>query len=921
MVNRLRRLPLAVQSILVLTVPLLGLVWFTVHDMGSSLAMKEASAKQVGFARLGTEMGALLHATQKERGLSSGFLSSGGKNFGADLQAQRAERDRLLGELKSVIDQVDLTVLPETFTAALSDATGMTNVIRAERARVDALGTTPDASLKEYSRVTTAYLEVIAAIPKLADNAGVARLGTAYASLAQAKEMAGHERSALSVAFTNGKFAPGAADRFAQLVAGQDALLQAVKRGLSPDQAAFLTAQQNAASVLESNRMREVAFDTASRGRFGIKPQDWFRAQSGRLDALKAVEDRLLSDLEALGLAAADEAGQSLQSAVLVGVLAGVAILLANAFFVFRFRVLNRNLGANVDVLIEGLERLANGDFSMDLTTRREATGVMAATQSMQRVMQERAIDDQRKLDESNRIQVALNNIDGMVVIADQDLNIVFANRALRALVTKLGSHVPQLGSIDSTKLVGVPVETLISPLDQSGNVLQRVHDSHTTDLQVEQFSVRVKSNPVRDEQGKRIGVVLIFEDRTEEVGVESEVQSVVQAAQAGDLTRRVDMQGKSGFFAALSNNMNKLLSVTEQINTDTVRVFSAMAKGDLTQTVDREYEGSFERLKQDANATVVRLTEVVNGIKEAAASVKGGSGEIANGNNNLRVRTEEQAASLEKAAASMEELTGTVQQNAQNAARADELAQATRSKAERGGEVVGDAIRAMGEINTSSQRISDIIGVIDEIAFQTNLLALNAAVEAARAGEQGRGFAVVANEVRNLAGRSASAAKEIKDLIEDSGRKVDEGSRLVNESGQTLVEIVDEVNRLTETVGEIATASQEQSTGIGQVNSTVIEIDAFTQQNAALVQEAAAASEELGGQAQELDELMSFFSVDGSRAPSAKQTDRRRADRPWSDASQSGASSLVETDTGSDVQSPLNKQADADEDVDWACF
>ena len=245
-----------------------------------------------------------------------------------------------------------------------------------------------------------------------------------------------------------------------------------------------------------------------------------------------------------------------------------------------------------------------------------------------------------------------------------------------------------------------------------------------------------------------------------------------------------------------------------------------------------------------------------------AARNVKSGTEEITQGNATLNQRTEQQASNLGKTASSMEELTNTVKQNAQNAAEADQLAKVVREQAEKGGLVVKQAVSAMNEINDSSKKISDIIGVIDEIAFQTNLLALNAAVEAARAGEQGRGFAVVASEVRNLAGRSATAAKEIKDLIEDSSGKVNDGSRLVNESGTTLEEIVKGVKKVTDLVGEIASASQEQSIGLDHINTAIAQIDVLTQQNASLVEESTAASRLLGEEASGLGSLVSFFNT-----------------------------------------------------------
>ncbi|MEO6185110.1 MAG: methyl-accepting chemotaxis protein, partial [Steroidobacteraceae bacterium] len=246
-----------------------------------------------------------------------------------------------------------------------------------------------------------------------------------------------------------------------------------------------------------------------------------------------------------------------------------------------------------------------------------------------------------------------------------------------------------------------------------------------------------------------------------------------------------------------------------------------------------------------------------------AAAEISKGADEISQGNTNLSQRTEEQASSLEETASSMEEMTSTVKQNADNAGQANQLAVAARDQAERGGVVVAKAVRAMAEINESSKKIADIISVIDEIAFQTNLLALNAAVEAARAGEQGRGFAVVATEVRNLSGRSATAAKEIKALIQDSVRKVDEGSDLVTQSGNTLEQIVASVKKVTDIVAEIAAASREQSAGIEQVNKAVTQLDELTQQNAALVEQASAASQSMAEQARGLNESMHRYVLD----------------------------------------------------------
>jgi len=292
------------------------------------------------------------------------------------------------------------------------------------------------------------------------------------------------------------------------------------------------------------------------------------------------------------------------------------------------------------------------------------------------------------------------------------------------------------------------------------------------------------------------------------------------------------------------------------------VKVANEIAGGRLGHDIQVRSKDELGDLLTALRTMDERLSEIVGEVRHGAGSVSSAAQQIARGNDDLSQRTQEQASSLEETASSMEEMTSTVKQNAENASHANQLASATRRQAEHGGEVASQASSAMREINDSSRKISEIVSLIDEIAFQTNLLALNAAVEAARAGEQGRGFAVVATEVRNLAQRSAGAAKEIKGLINDSAEKVRVGSSLVDQSGKALAEIVDSVKKVTDIVAEIAAASQEQSAGIDQVNHAVLQMDEMTQQNAALVEEAAAAARAMQEQAGELARQVSFFQL-----------------------------------------------------------
>jgi len=297
----------------------------------------------------------------------------------------------------------------------------------------------------------------------------------------------------------------------------------------------------------------------------------------------------------------------------------------------------------------------------------------------------------------------------------------------------------------------------------------------------------------------------------------------------------------------------------------ESVQVLKDMAAGDLTNNMKEEYHGTFGDIKKALNATIDQLKSTVANIKSSAQSVNGAASEISAGSKDLSERTEQQASTLEETAASMEEMTGAVRQNTENASNANELAAKAKEVAGKGGNIVRQVVEAMSGIEDSSKKISDIIGVIDDIAFQTNLLALNAAVEAARAGDAGKGFAVVASEVRSLAGRSAAASKDIKALINSSVEQVASGSKLVNEAGTTLTHIEKSVDEVASLVSEISAASGQQSTGIEEINSAVAQMDEMTQQNAALVEESTAAAQSLVEQANELERLVSAFKIDES--------------------------------------------------------
>ena len=514
---------------------------------------------------------------------------------------------------------------------------------------------------------------------------------------------------------------------------------------------------------------------------------------------------------------------------------------------------------------------IGKGDYTtlVKVTCHDELGSVLSAIKAMQIKLGYEAQEVKIIANANLRLKIGLDNVSTGVMIADNARNIIYVNKSVVDILTKAEADIrKQLPNFTVANLVGTNIDVFHANPAHQAQLLSTLNSNYNAQMTLGGRSMVINANPVVNELGHRLGTVAEWQDRTLEVAVEQEVAAIVHGAVMGDFTRRIEMQGKQGFVKQLGEGLNELLETTESGINDVVRVLGALSRSDLTQTITNDYAGSFGQLKSDANTTVEKLKEAIGQIKEATDNINTGAKEIASGNNDLSHRTEEQAASLEETAASMEELTSTVQHNAENAKKANQLAIDATGIAEKGVEVVGEVVTTMDDINDSSRRIGDIISVIDDIAFQTNILALNAAVEAARAGDQGRGFAVVAVEVRNLAQRAAAAAGEIKTLIDDSVIKVSGGSKLVAQAGLTMEEIVNSIRGVTVMMSEISAASTEQTAGIEQVNQAIGQMDDVTQQNAALVEQAAAAAESLEEQAQSLSVTVAQFKVDGySRA------------------------------------------------------
>lgn len=533
--------------------------------------------------------------------------------------------------------------------------------------------------------------------------------------------------------------------------------------------------------------------------------------------------------------------------------LSALAILIGALVAFFLVRSITKPLTQ----VVGNMKRITSGDLMVELPTdaRHDEVGKLEGAQ----------IQLLAAVRRSASLGAIIENMSLAIMMCDASFDILYLNESSRQGLKKIEKFLPvSLDTIIGSKLDlflqhASGQQTTIAASQLPQNIRYAIGDQWV-DMQID---------PMRKADGTFDGAYVCWRIVTDEVHNEhmvslaqEKIQYLVTAAGKGELDDRIDATAFTGFYRDLANSMNGLMDAIVEPVSRAIHLLGVFAEGDLTQRMDGHYAGAFLKIQETLNATIQHLHDTVGAILEASTTVNSASQEISAGSSDLSQRTEQQASNLEETAASIEQVTGAVKQNTENANNARGLAQKANEVAERGGVVVGHAVTAMGEIEHSSQKIADIIGVIDEIAFQTNLLALNAAVEAARAGEAGKGFAVVAEEVRALAGRSASASKEIKVLIHESVDQVKSGAELVKDAGTILQQIVQSVRMVSDIMNEIASASTEQSTGIEEINTAIAQMDEMTQQNAALVEQNTSAAASLVDQVNVLEQLVSSFTL-----------------------------------------------------------
>ncbi|MBE7637491.1 HAMP domain-containing protein [Sneathiella sp. P13V-1] len=563
----------------------------------------------------------------------------------------------------------------------------------------------------------------------------------------------------------------------------------------------------------------------------------------------------------------------------------GIALLfIVGAVGVFFSRQLVNGLIA----IIASAKQLADGDTetAIPMQEKQDEVGDMARAikifqdnaiemarmenERLKKEEEEKARQEEEKLKvakqleiaaENMRIKIALDNCAACVLLTDTNGQILYANKALYYLLSKTQIEIQKsYPRFDIGNLVGDSVQPLLQAANFENSLMNAASTNQKGRFVFGNTTFDVIFSAVKNGEGEVIGTTLEWEDITEELSVREEIDAMVTAVVAGDFTKSVPIEGKEGFMKRLAIAMNDLNDTVDSVISEVGAALSALANGDLTYRISKEYEGTFNQLKSDSNRTAEQLNDIVTKIIRSSHSIGASAEKITSGSRGLNQRTETQAANLEESAASMEELSTIVKQNAEHARNANDLSIEAYRVAESGGQVVEKSMNAMSDIEESSRKVFEIIGVIDEIAFQTNLLALNASVEAARAGEAGKGFAVVAAEVGTLAQRTATAAKDVKTLITHSEKQIKGGVSLTNETGESLKEIVTAIKKATDIIGEISVASEEQAQGIQETNAAISDMDQMTQQNASLVMESLNSAENLSVEAQSLNDLISFF-------------------------------------------------------------
>lgn len=524
---------------------------------------------------------------------------------------------------------------------------------------------------------------------------------------------------------------------------------------------------------------------------------------------------------------------------------------------------LNAMVKCELDVrrlFVDRMLEYSTGSFDNRL---QELPGDRRIVSGIAEALRVRLMEAQKAARDSLKVKLALDYSTACVMVVDAEGIIQYSNKAtdnlLHRFATALQRHKPDFSP---SGVHGSHFSDFHKNPLKVRELVANLKGEHRAQIQLGDLHFLLIANPMLDDNGERLGTFVQFIDRTIQMNAEKEVAEIVHAAAAGDFSKRIVEADKAGFMLQMAQGLNNVLATSEQALGEIRRILKGLAEGDVSQTIEADFQGVFADLKNDTNLTIEQLRGIIARIREASDCINTAAHKISSSNENLLKRTSEQASSLEGTAVNIAKLAESVRQTTENAMQANSVAFEAYESAGRGGEVVAQAVANMKAITERNKEVGEITSLIDAIAFQTNLLALNAAIEAARAGEHGRGFSVVAGEVRALAQRAATAAKQIKDVINNTIGRVEEGAKLVESTGATITDLVSQVQRVTAIILSSASTNSEHSDSVQKVSETIAKIDQVTQQNAGLFAEVTATAQSLEEQAKALVSAVSVFTM-----------------------------------------------------------